>query len=97
MENKQIVAPSLDADVAELWIRSDFAGDHLNAVRLLLDMVGEECEWSINDAEESGMAQERILLLLRAVRNELDDAIDITTKLTTALQAMKTHMWERRA
>ncbi|MDR6538836.1 hypothetical protein [Variovorax soli] len=56
------------------WMEVDLADGALRAAEILMEMTHMECQWQYSDAQGSERAQERIVVMLNAIQNEVAEA-----------------------
>ncbi len=56
------------------WLEVDIADGDLRSAEILMEMAHMECQWQYSDAEASERAQERIIVMLDAIGNQVAEA-----------------------
>lgn len=66
--------PNSTAAGRPVWSEIDLANGELGAAAILAEIAHEECQWQFTDPDASGAAQERLCVLLSAMRDKMGSA-----------------------
>jgi len=71
------------------WVALDLADGDLNNAEIALDMMGEAACFRFANADEAGRAQERIVVLMNAIRGNIRGARRVLQRETENTKSME--------